>query len=169
MKKELSNDEVIIEESIVDLSAFKKNIKLTLTNKRLIFEELKGIFKKEYKVIEIINIDDIKVYKESVKIKQEKSAVIMQINNGYFDFKCKNIIEARKIIEKIKDLRLDNNILGRINTGAKKTTRILKDIGVFIGWVTAGLIATYGIIKKGDKLAETTKDSVKLLKDSIKK
>lgn len=50
-----------IYETIVKYNKQKFDTRLTITEKKIELEKKKGLFKKTYKVIETINIDDIRV------------------------------------------------------------------------------------------------------------
>lgn len=120
---QLKNDEVILYEGQVSFK--NSNVKFTLTNQNMIFEKEKGIFKKKLKVIDMIPIENIKMYKEKVQIKQKNSTIKIQATDKNIIFTCSNVLEAKKISEEIINIKTDSNILER---AAKKANNLKKNL-----------------------------------------
>ena len=88
--------------------------RLLLTNNNMIFLRKKGIFVKKLRIDKKVLINSIKMYKDNVLIKHNFKTVTVQTNNGDLVFECKNIIDANKIVNKIKDIRTGVNGASRI-------------------------------------------------------
>lgn len=124
----LEGDESLIIETIVKYVQINSNVKLTLTNKKIIVEKEKGLFKKKFKVIEKILYDDIKVYKNKVQLKQNKSMVIIQTYKKNISLVCKNIFEARKLMEEIKTIKTGANWFERSKDKLNKVSQIVNAV-----------------------------------------
>ena len=123
---QLENDESILFVKQVVVEEFKSEVKFTLTSKKMIFEKEKGIFKRKLKVIDIIPLTNIKVYKEEVQIKQNEENVIIQTIDKNITLSCSNKAEAKNIAEEIINIKTGSNKFGRTS---KKATRVVKDVG----------------------------------------
>lgn len=134
MEYQLDNDEVILFENFVKYGKIKQKVKLILTNKNLILEKEKGIFKKKMHVIEKIAITKIKIYKNKVQIKQKKNIISMQTFDKNIEFTCENMFEAKKVFEEIINTRTDSNLLDRSTQKVNNATNIIKG---FVGLATA--------------------------------
>ena len=75
----MENNEVKkLYETVVKYGKQKFDAKLTITEKTIEIEKKKGLFKKIYKVIETINIDDIKVTKDKVQVTTKNTEVVIR-------------------------------------------------------------------------------------------
>ena len=108
----LDNDECKLYEC--DIKYNNNDGKLLLTNNNMIFLREKGIFVKKLRIDKKILINSIKMYKDDVLIKQNFKTVTMQTTNGEVVFEGKNILDANKIVNKIKDIRTGVNGASRI-------------------------------------------------------
>lgn len=131
----LKKDEVILYEKFVKFGKMNSEVKFTLTSKNMIFEKEKGFFSKKLKVFENIPIDHIKMYKDKVSIKQKKSTIIVQTVKKNIEFTCNNMIEAKKVISKIINIKTDSSFLDRTKKNANKTIDVIKEIGETAGKV----------------------------------
>lgn len=121
---ELESDEVILYEDIVTYSEAKGSLQLTLTSQKLIFEKEKGILKKEKELIDVINLEDIKIYNDKVQIQQKGAEVRIQTINKNIKVSFYSIFKANKFATKIVDTitgttmteRSTDKIKGAINT-----------------------------------------------------
>ena len=121
---ELESDEVILYEDIVTYSEAKGSLQLTLTSQKLIFEKEKGILKKEKELIDVINLEDIKIYNDKVQIQQKGAEVRIQTINKNIKVSFYSIFKANKFVTKIVDTitgttmteRSTDKIKGAINT-----------------------------------------------------
>lgn len=131
MKKiELLFDEVILFEGFVKYGKLNKKTKLTLTNKRMIFEKEKGLFKKYFCVFEEVYINNIKVYKEQVQVKQNKENITIQTIEKNISISCFNSADAKNIVEEIINIRTGSSTLER---SKNKIKTVLGNIGEFVG------------------------------------
>lgn len=148
MKKiELLFDEVILFEGIVKYGKLNKKTKLTLTNKRMIFEKEKGLFKKYLSVFEEVYINNIKVYKEQVQIKQNKEIVTIQAIDKNINISCSNNVDAKRIVEEIINIRTGSTSLERNKNKINKALNSLSDIidiGKKIIPIVGGIAIAFG-------------------------
>ena len=96
--------------------------------------------KKEYKVVDTININDIKVTKGKLLVSSNNLEVKIDTKSRVYRFKCKNINEANNIIEQIKEYKLSESI-----------------------FKSADALAVY----KDARLFSTFKDTMKALQDGF--
>src|SRR5574344_1353294 len=94
-------DEKILYEVLVKYIGSKFDTKLILTDKRIIFERKKGLFNKKYKIVDEINISDIRLNKNKLLIKNTGSTVVIEANTKIYKFVCGSVIEAKLLIEEI--------------------------------------------------------------------
>lgn len=158
----LENDEVILYNSLVKVGEDSYNTKLTLTNKNIIFEQEKGVFKKKFKLVQKIEIDRIKMYKDKVQIKQNKSTISIQTIDKTISFTCDNMIEARKLIGYITSVKTGTNILERTTKKAGDVKKVLKAVG----GVSTAAVGTFVTIKE---VKNNGKELVQILKSFIGK
>lgn len=123
---QLKKDEVIVYEGFVKFGKMNSNVKFTLTSRNMIFEKRGGMFKKKLRVIENIQIDKIKMYKNKVQIKQKKSRIIIQTFDKNIEFTCNGIFEAKKIITEIINIKTGSNLLDRTTKRANNATKVVK-------------------------------------------
>lgn len=121
---ELDANEVILFEDIVTYSEAKGTLQLTLTSKKIILEKEKGIIKKEKELIDIINLDDIKIYNDKAQVHQKSVDVTIQTVTKNIKISFYGMLKANKFVTKIIDAitgttiaeRSTNKIKGAINT-----------------------------------------------------
>jgi len=114
---ELESNEVILLEDVVSHSDFKGSLHLTLTS-------LKMIFEKEKELIEIINLEDVKIYNEKAQVSQKGAEVTIQTTNKNIKLTFEGMLKANKFVTKVIDTitgttvteRSTNKIKGAINT-----------------------------------------------------
>lgn len=125
----------------------KSCVKLTLTNQRIVFEKEQGIFKKKLKVIKIISYENIKVNNNKVSINQIKKMVEIKTIDGNISFNCANVLEAKKIVNKIIELKTGTSFLEKCKNNVDKIGKIANDGGVIVGIATPLI----GFLMKKDK------------------
>ena len=104
----------IIFSEVVRYREIGKDVKFNIVDKTIIIEQKKGIFKKEYKVIEIIPIKDIELENQPKTIKIRINAKPITIE-CYTEKDKKNIVkEIERIKKGRKRLRLNEENLDRI-------------------------------------------------------
>ena len=149
MNNKLENDEKELHKTIVKY----RNIdtQLTLTNKRLIFEQEKGLFRKKMKPIETILIDNIKMDNDKVKIEQNNKIVILQTNAKDVSFICNNLLDARKIVEKIISTKTGESVLDRVSDKTKKIAENATKVVVATGALATAIVKNRKTILKAFK------------------
>jgi len=149
MNNKLENDERELHKTIVKY----RNIdtQLTLTNKRLIFEQEKGLFRKKMKPIETILIDNIKMDNDKVKIEQNNKIVILQTNVKDVSFICNNLLDARKIVEKIISTKTGESVLDRVSDKTKKIAENATKVVVATGALATAIVKNRKTILKAFK------------------
>lgn len=157
----LENDEVILLEVPVLLGRRKQNSLLSVTNKRLVFSKKVGLFQKKDKIVDTILIEHIKVYNGKVYMKQKKNSLILQTVEGKETITFQNIIDSTRVMERIKTLRLGDNLLTRTN---KK----VKHVGYVMGGIAGLTISIAAIPEYGKTIIDNTKKIVSAIK-SFKK
>ena len=75
---ELQAEEVVLYEGAITCKAYKGNLLMTLTSKKVVFEKEKGLFKKECELVDIIPLESVKFYNDAAQIKQKGSEVEVQ-------------------------------------------------------------------------------------------
>lgn len=121
---ELEASEVILFEDVVTYSDSKGTIQLTLTSKKIIFEKEKGMLKKERELVDIINLEDIKIYNGNVQVKQKSNEVSVQTIKKNVKITFYSMSKANKFVTQIIDTitgtttteRNTDKIKGAINT-----------------------------------------------------
>lgn len=162
MKKiELASDEVILYEGLVKYGSLNKNVKLTVTNKRMVFEKEKGLFKKYFYVFEEVYINNIKVFKEEVQIKQNKENITIQAIEKNINISCSNNVEAKRIVEEIVNIRTGSSLFERRKNKICKTFNYAGDF-IKIGIKAVLLIVPFLPFKGKEKIINYLKNIPKI-------
>lgn len=143
---ELRSDEVVLFEGSVSSKNYKGSIILTLTSNKLVFEREKGLFKKERELIDIIALDTVKIYNDSVQIKQKGDNVEIQTINANITIIFSGMIEARRFVGKIVDAITGTTLAKRSSEKIKDAFSMVDDT---LGLDTRGTIK--GILENGVK------------------
>lgn len=159
-------DEKILYEVLVKYIGSKFDTKLILTDKRIIFERKKGLFNKKYKIVDEINISDIRLNKNKLLIKNTGSTVVIEANIKIYKFVCGSVIDAKLIIEEIIKIKTGENLLERTSGKVVKMSNVIsKTVGAVTGAVASvGLVAV--TINKNKK---TIMKAVKTIKNMLKR
>lgn len=145
----MSNNEVELEKIMVKYGKDNLDTQLILTDKHLVFEQEKGLFKKKLRPVYILALDDIKMYKNEVKIEQKNKLVTMQTKDKDVSFTCDSIIDARKIMEKIIDIKTDSSVFDRATDKAKEViTKAVTVVGL-VGTAAVAVTKNKKAILKG--------------------
>ena len=161
----MENNEVKkLYETVVKYGKQKFDAKLTITEKTIEIEKKKGLFKKIYKVIETINIDDIKVTKDKVQVTNKNTEVVIETINKTLKVFCNNIVEAKKLTEEIIKVRTGENLLERTSNKVAKIGKAVAKTATTIGGAVASVGAVAVTINKNK---EEIVKAVKALKDMI--
>ena len=101
----LGNDEVILYEGEVgfkiDAKKSPAKLHLTLTSTRMIFEQVRGIFKKEKELIEIIPLNEIKLFNGEIHCQQKNKELYIQTMGKNFFLVFPGYFQASKVSTKI--------------------------------------------------------------------
>ena len=143
---ELRSDEVVLFEGSVSSKNYKGSILLTLTSNKLVFEREKGLFKKERELIDIIALDTVKIYNDSVQIKQKGDTVEIQTINANITLIFSGMLEARRFVGKIVDAITGTTLAKRSSEKIKDAFSMVDDT---LGLDTRGTIK--GILENGVK------------------
>ena len=126
----MSSLKLLKEEKIIfqgEVKIDSKKVKLTLTNKRIIFQKLKGIFIKKLKVIDSILLDDINVYDNIVQVKRKKFNVIVKTSDKNMTLTCIDSNQAKKIVKEIVNLKGGLSLYERSKIKLEKAMSFVKD------------------------------------------
>lgn len=141
---ELESNEVILLEDVVSHSDFKGSLQLTLTSLKMIFEKEKGLFKKEKELIEIINLEDVKIYNEKAQVSQKGSEVTIQTTNKNIKLTFEGMLKANKFVTKVIDTITGTTITERSTNKIKGAINTVDDV---LGIDTRGTIK--GVVENG--------------------
>lgn len=155
----LEVDESVLLEKKVFYGNKDKEHKLVITNKNILFEREMGIFKREYKVVDRVPFDDIKVYKEQVQMKIRKNKIIVQTVDGDLEFRCINVMDTTVVADKISYLKTGANFIRRTTKKAKGVLSVVRDVGILTGVV----IGAWGIKKVYDNNKDKVVDLLSVL------
>ena len=97
----LGNDEVILYEGEVgfkmDAKKSATKLLLTLTSTRMIFEKVRGILKKEKELIEIILLNEIKLFNGEIQCQQKNKELYIQTMGKNFFLVFPGYFQASKV------------------------------------------------------------------------
>lgn len=122
MEYEIDEDEVILYKgfAVYVVNSKKTNTNFTLTSKKMIFEQEKGVFKKTIELIDIVELSDLKIYNGEVQCKQKMTELQIQTKKKNFLIYLTGIFEAKKV-----NTLIINTITG--TTVAKRGSNKVKD------------------------------------------
>ena len=143
---ELQPEEVVLYEGAVTCKAYKGNLLMTLTSKKVIFEKEKGLFKKDRELVDIIPLESVKFYNEAAQIKQKGSEVEVQAVDKNFTITFSGMLEARKFTGKIVDAVTGTTLAKRSSNKIKDAFNMVDDT---LGLDTRGIVK--GVLEKGVK------------------
>lgn len=151
---QLEKDEVILFEGQVIVEEFKSEVKFTLTSKKMVFEKEEGIFKRKLKVIDIIPLINIKVYKECSQILDEsekKINILVQTNDKNITLSCSNAFEANKIVEEMINIKIGSNILERSLSKLKEAVTAVNDTKDVVVEAAGIAVSAYQLLNRRKK------------------
>lgn len=143
---EIDSDEVILYEGKVGYNKNYINIDFKLTSKKMIFEKEKGIFKKSMELIDIVKLEEIKIYNGTVQVKQKLNELQIQTFNKNFSIYASGVIEGGKIITKIVDTITETTFTKR---SAKKINETIDMVDETLGVNTRDTVKT--VVESGIK------------------
>ena len=101
--------------------------------------------------VETVLIDNIKMYKNDVKIEQNNKTVVIQTNPKDISFVCDNILDARKIIEKIIGVKTGATVLERVSDKTKKVAENATKVVLATGALATAIVKNRKTIVKAAK------------------
>ena len=143
---EIDNDEVILYEGKIGYNKNYMDVEFTLTSKKMIFEKKKGLIKKTKELIDIVALDKIKIYNDSVQIKQKSNELQIQTLDKNFSIYASGMIEAKKILTKIIDVLTETTITKR---GSQKINDVIDLVDGTLGLNTRETVK--GFLENGIK------------------
>lgn len=123
----LDNKEVILYEGHGYYEEIKKDIQLVLTNKKIVIERMGGLFKKELKLVEIIPLEDIKIYKDKIQVKRQNDTVIIQTIDKNISILFDKDKNARELEKEIINAKSGTSSLDRSKSKFKKVVNFVKN------------------------------------------
>ena len=141
---ELESDEVILFKDVVTHNKIKGKLQLTLTSRKIILEKEKGIVKKEKILMDIINLEDIKIYNEKVQVKQKGPEVTIQTIKDNIIITFDGMFKANKFIGKIVDAVTGTTFTKRSTEKIKGAFDTVDDV---LGIDTRGTLK--GVVENG--------------------
>ncbi len=143
---ELQAEEVVLYEGAITCKAYKGNLLMTLTSKKVVFEKEKGLFKKECELVDIIPLESVKFYNDAAQIKQKGSEVEVQTVEKNLTIVFSGMLEARKFTGKIIDAVTETTLAKRSSNKIKDAFTMVDDT---LGLDTRGTIK--GVLEQGVK------------------
>lgn len=110
---------------IVKYKGFRFDTRLVISDKEIVIEKKQGFFKRDYKVIDTVKIENIR---ESIC---DSYNLVIETNVKTYEFICKNISDSKRVKEEIIRLKQKNKI-EKISNG------IVKGVGTAV--LVAGTI-----------------------------
>lgn len=143
---EIDNDEVILYEGKVGYNKNYIDVEFKLTSKKMIFEKQKGFIKKTKELIDVVLLDEIKIYNDSVQVKQKMNELQIQTINKNFSIYASGMLETKKIATKIIDIITGTTISKR---GSQKISGAIDLVDETLGLNTRDTVK--GVLENGIK------------------
>lgn len=143
---ELHADEVVLYEGEVTSKAYKGNLQLTLTSKKIVLEKEKGLFKKERELVDIIPLENVKFYNDTAQVRQKSDSVEIQTIEKNIAFVFSGMLEARKFTGKIVNAVTGTTLAKRSSDKVKGAFDMVDET---LGLDTRGAIK--GLVENGLK------------------
>jgi len=152
----LAANEVVLFDGLVRSNIEKGSLYLILTSEKLVFEREKGLLKKERELVDIIMLEDVKIYNEEAQIKAKGTEVTIQTIQKIIVVNFTGMIEAKKFVGKIINVVTGTNLAKRSSNKIKGAIDIVDETlgvdsrGAIKGLVENGIKGTIinGIAKK---------------------
>ncbi len=142
----LENEKILMEKN-VSFNNSKFDVLLSITETRMIFQKKKGLFKKKYKVVKSIIIDDIKIVDDKVKIDQKKNKIIICTKDDEITFYANSMTEAKVIVEELYKNIFGENFLERTSKKGIHILNVVKNTAKIVGGVAIATVGAYKAIK----------------------
>lgn len=150
-------------EGIIKYKKDKFDTKLIIDDKSVILKK-KKLFSNNYKIIDSFDIKDIIIYKDKVKISNNKNNISIKTNNKTYIFTCDNSKDTKKVIDLLLSIRTGKTKIERISSKSIKTSKdVVKVIKAIKGIGSAALILAASI-NKNKKEFKKLYESIKNIK-----
>lgn len=146
MNYTLDNDEVILFEGEIGYNRNVVSDYFTLTNKKMVFEKKKGIFKSKKELIDIIALNEIKIHNNEVQCNSKGFDVDIQTIRKNIKLTFNGLINPKKICNIIKNELTGTNALSR---GSDKVNNALNTVDETLGVDSRGVVK--GFLENGIK------------------
>lgn len=146
MNYEIEKDEVILYEGKVGFQKMGASTNFILTSKKMVFEKEKGLFKKEKEVLDVIELNKIKIFNNVPQIKQKMTELEIQTEEKKLSLYFNGMIEAKKVMTKIIDATTNTTVLKR---GSEKVKSAIDLVDDTLGLDTRGVVR--GVVENGIK------------------
>ena len=146
MNYEIEKDEVILYEGKVGFQKMGASTNFILTSKKMVFEKEKGLFKKEKEVLDVIELNKIKIFNSVPQIKQKMTELEIQTEEKKLSLYFNGMIEAKKVMTKIIDATTNTTVLKR---GSEKVKGAIDLVDDTLGLDTRGVVR--GVVENGIK------------------
>ena len=152
-------------EYIVKYNKNKFDTRVTIKDNFITLEKKKGLFKKEYKIIDLILADDIVIKKRRVPVTINKNVVELVAKKKTYKFICNDEISSKNLNDEICKLKLMSSFFDKLKTNYSTWGNNLISTAKAVGGVvtTAGMLAHAISKNKGEILeaANVVKDIIK--------
>ena len=149
----------ILFEGIIKYKKDKFDTKLIIDDKSVILKK-KKLFSNNYKIIDSFDIKDIIIYKDKVKISNNKNNISIKT----YIFTCDNSKDTKKVIDLLLSIRTGKTKIERISSKSIKTSKdVVKVIKAIKGIGSAALILAASI-NKNKKEFKKLYESIKNIK-----
>lgn len=153
----------ILFEGIIKYKKDKFDTKLIIDDKSVILKK-KKLFSNNYKIIDSFDIKNIIIYKDKVKISNNKNNISIKTNNKTYIFTCDNSKDTKKVIDLLLSIRTGKTKIERISSKSIKTSKdVVKVIKAIKGIGSAALILAASI-NKNKKEFKKLYESIKNIK-----
>ena len=146
MNYEIEKDEVILYEGKIGFQKMGASTNFILTSKKMVFEKEKGLFKKEKEVLDVIELNKIKIFNSVPQIKQKMTELEIQTEEKKLSLYFNGMIEAKKVMTKIIDATTNTTVLKR---GSEKVKGAIDLVDDTLGLDTRGVVR--GVVENGIK------------------
>ena len=141
----LGNDEVILYEGEVgfkiDAKKSAAKLFLRLTSTRMIFEKVRGILKKEKELIEIILLNEIKLFNGEIQCQQKNKELYIQTMGKNFFLVFPGYFQASKVSTKIINAATGTTVAERGSDKVKQAFDLVDDaLGLDTREIAKGLL-----------------------------
>ncbi len=144
-------DEKVLYETNVKYKKGKYDTKINITNNKITLLKKSGIFKRKYKIIEIINFNKINVYNDDVEVKRKHNIVEITTQEKIYKFECKTTNEAKRIVKDIISSMTGANKIKRVSNKISNIAKGVASCVMAVGGAAATIGSLVIIVDKNKK------------------